>query len=42
MAVIFNQNKLKLLTDNFSSSTGGNNVGEDTDVHHNDSHLLRA
>ena len=41
MAVIFNQNNLKLFIDNYNNSTGSNNIGEDNDIH-NDSHLLRA
>lgn len=39
MAMIFNPNKLQFFTDNFNSSTGGSDIGEDTNIHHNDSHF---
>lgn len=42
MAVIFNQKNLKLFIDNYNSSTGDKKIGEDNDIHHNDSHLLRV
>lgn len=39
MAMILNPNKLQFSTDNFNSSTGGSDIGEDTNIHHNDSHF---